>query len=256
MAWMPISAWPRRPSRRASPETCEPSPGSGSKAQTSKTPPSVLWSWPAALIAAFMRSDASASRQRTGLSSTPSKSSIDEVVAHRDGLGADAHHVAADLGAVAAQQRLRDAARRHPCRRLARAGPLEDRAQVVGAVLEHPGQVGVPGPRQRDGLDLALRLPHRHAVGRPVGEVEVRDLERQRAADRQAVAQARLHLHPVALDLHAPAAAVAELAAREVGVDVVGREREPGRKPLEHREERRAVGLPGCAVRQGHGARV
>ena len=72
----------------------------------------------------------------------------------------------------------------------------------------------------------------------------------------QAVAQAALHLHPVALDLHAPAAAVAELAAREVGVDVVGREREPGRKPLDHREERRAVGLPGCAVRQGHGARV
>ena len=191
-------AWPKRPSRRASPLTCEPRPGIGSKAHTSKTPPSVSWSWPAALIAAFMRSEASGSRQRTGLSSTPSKSVERQVVAQRDRLGADAHHVAADLGAVAAQQRLGHAAGRDAGGGLAGARALEDRPQVVGAVLEHARQVGVPGARERDRLDLVVRLPDRHAVGRPVREVEVGDLERQRAADGAPVPQAGLHLDAVA----------------------------------------------------------
>ena len=61
-----------------------------------------------------------------------------------------------------------------------------------------------------------------------------------------------LHLDAVGLDLHPPAAAVAELPPRQVGVDVVGDEREAGGQALHHREERGAVGLPGCAVRQGH----
>ena len=256
MAWMPIIAWPRRPSSRASPLTCEPSPGRTSNAHTSKTPPSVSWFWPAALMASRIRAEASGSRARTGLSSTALEVGQHQVVAQRHRLGADAHDVAADLHAVAAQQRLGHAAGGDPRGGLAGAGALQDRPQVVGAVLEHPGEVGVPGARERDRLHLGLGLPHGHAVGRPVGEVEVRDLERQRAADGAPVPQAALDLDAVRLDLHAPAAAVAELAAREVVVDVLGDEAQAGGQPLHDREERRAVGLPGCAVGQWHDRRV
>ncbi len=66
------------------------------------------------------------------------------------------------------------------------------------------------------------------------------------------MAQPDFTLAAVGLDLHPPAAAVAELAAREVGVDVLGVEREAGGQALQHREERGAVGLPGCAVGQWH----
>ena len=77
MAWIPSIAWPSRPSSRVCPLTCDPRPGSGSNTHTSKMPPSVSLSCPAALMAARMRSVASPSRARTGLSSTPSKSASD-----------------------------------------------------------------------------------------------------------------------------------------------------------------------------------
>ena len=180
----------------------------------------------------------------------------DEVVAERHRLVADAHDVAADLGAVAAQDGLRDAAGGDAGGGLAGAGALQDRAQVVGAVLEHPREVGVPGAGQRDGLHLVVGLPDRHPVLGPLGEVEVGDLEGEGAADGAAVAQPGLDLHAVGLDLHPPAAPVSELSPRQVGVDVVGDERETGRQSLDHREERGAVGFPGCAVGEWHGPAV
>ena len=56
-------------------------------------------------------------------------------VGHRH--GADRLHVRRDLDAECAQERLRDAARRHARRGLARARALEDVARVVRADLQH-----------------------------------------------------------------------------------------------------------------------
>ena len=59
-------------------------------------------------------------------------------------------------------------------------------------------------------------------------------------------------LGAVALDLHAPAAAVAELAARHVAVDRVAVELEPGGQALDDAGQARAVGLPGGDDAQRH----
>ena len=83
------------------------------------------------------------------------------------------------------------------------------------AVLPRADEVGVAGARQVHLGHLRLDRPRAHPL-LPVGEVAVGDLQRDRAAERAAVAHAGGHVGAVALDLHAPAAAVAELAARHV----------------------------------------
>jgi hypothetical protein len=55
--------------------------------------------------------------------------------------------------------------------------------------------------------------------------IAIADDERQRRAERPAVAEARVDLDPVGLDLLARAAPVPLLAAAQVGVD---------RRPVEH----------------------
>ena len=103
-------------------------------------------------------------------------------------------------------------------RGLASAGALEDVAHVGEAVLLGADEVGVARPRQVHLGGLGLDRPRVHPLF-PVGEVAVVDLERDRAAERAAVADAGGDVGAVGLDLHAPAAAVAELAAREVAVE-------------------------------------
>ena len=71
------------------------------------------------------------------------------------------------------------------------------------------------------------------------------------AAERAAVADAAPDLRAVGLDLHPPAAAVPELAPREVAVDVVRSELEPGGQPLDHGHEAGAVRLAGRREAQG-----
>ena len=63
-----------RPSRRSSHEMCEPMPGTSPNAITSNSPPSDSFAFRAASISATIAPLASASRERTGDSSTPSKS--------------------------------------------------------------------------------------------------------------------------------------------------------------------------------------
>ena len=126
--------------------------------------------------------------------------------------------------------------------------------------LRTPGEVGMAGPRQRDRLrPLALRLalgrPRAHAP-RPVLVVDVADDERERRAERPAVAQAGEHLDAVLLDLLPRRAAVALLAALEVGVDRVAVELEPGREAGEDRDERGPVRLPGGGETKRHGLRA
>ncbi len=52
------------------------------------------------------------------------------------------------------------------------------------------------------------------------------------------------HVRAVALDLHAAAAAMAELAPRKVAVETLLGERQSGREPLHDRGEAGPVGLP------------
>ena len=59
------------------------------------------------------------------------------------------------------------------------------------------------------------------------------------------MADAARHLDLVALDLHPPAAAVAELAAGKIAVERVAVELEAGRQPLDDAGQARAVRLAG-----------
>ena len=126
---------------------------------------------------------------------------------------------------------------------LAGAGALEHVADVGVAVFLGADEVGVAGPRQVDLVGLEpLDRPGVHPL-LPVGVVAVGDQDRDRAAERAAVAHAGADLDRVGLDLHPPAAAVAELAPRHVAVERLAVELEPGRHALDDRDEARPVRL-------------
>src|SRR5205085_6380758 len=88
----------------------------------------------------------------------------------------------------------------------------------------------------------------------PVRVVAVRDRERYRAAERAAVPDARRYLGAVGLDLHPAAPAVAELATREVAVDVLGPQLEARGEAFHDRREARAVRLPRRCEAERHDA--
>ena len=179
-------------------------------------------------------------------------------VRHRQALAlgrrdrADALDVAADLDPEGAQQRLGQAAGGHSRGRLACAGALEHVAHVLEAVLLHPGEVGVTGARQVHLGHLGLDRPGVHPL-LPVGVVAVDDAQGDGAAERAAVAHAGGDLGAVLLDLHTPAAAMAELATGEVGVDVLGTQLEAGRQALDDRGQPWTVGLAGGDEAKRHG---
>ena len=100
-------------------------------------------------------------------------------------------------------------------------------------------------------LDLAVDGPRVHPL-LPVGEVAVADEDRHRAAKRPSVTDPRGHLGAVGLDLHAPAATVPELPPGQIAIQVLRRQLEAGRQPLEHRHETGAVRLAGGRETQGH----
>ena len=150
-AWIDMIACASRPSRRSSHEMCEPMPGTSPKAITSNSPPSDSLAFRAASISATIASLASASSERTGDSSTPSKSAGGERARAPGAVdGPDPRHVRADLHAERAQERLREPAGGDPRRGLARGGALEHVAHVRVAELLDPGQVGVARPREVD----------------------------------------------------------------------------------------------------------
>ena len=66
------------------------------------------------------------------------------------------------------------------------------------------------------------------------------------------MAQAPRDHRGVALDLHAPSAAVTELAARELVVEVLGAKLEPGGQPLDDACEAGAVRLAGGYETERH----
>ena len=115
-----------------------------------------------------------------------------------------------------AQQGLGDGADGDAGGGLAGAGALEDRPGVGRAVLQHAGEVGVAGAGagQRRVAGLAGEQFRVHGIGGhdclPLRPLAVADLDRDRAAEGQAVADAAEELDLVLLERHPGAAAVAE----------------------------------------------
>ncbi len=139
-----------------------------------------------------------------------------------DADAADLRHVAQDRDPELGEQTPGDAGDRDPRRGLARARALENIADVVMAVLHGAGEIGVAGSRA--GHRLGGRAGGRGAHGHgalPVIPVAVLDREGDRATKGQAPPDACGEMSLIALDLHAAAAPVPALAAREVLVDVV-----------------------------------
>ena len=175
-----------------------------------------------------------------------------EVVGRRRLDAGDPGHVAADRHADRLEELAGEAAGGDAGRRLAGAGPLEHVARVLEAVLEEPREVGVAGARQVDLLDPLPALPRTHPLD-PVLVVAVGDEQRDRAAERPAVADAGADLGGVLLDLHPAAAPVAELAPRHVAVERLAVELEPRGHALDDRRQSGAVGLTGgYEIEAGH----
>src|SRR3990172_4649521 len=157
----------------------------------------------------------------------------------------DTHDVAQHLDAKWIEDLPCQRADRDPRGGLARRGPFEYVANVVEIVLEHSGQVGVPGPRSRNRLGLAAILRvDRHPL-LPVLEVLVLDDEGDGATQGATEAHARYDSGLVAFDRHAPAAAIAFLAPREVLVDSVRLDLEASRNTLDDCHQFGAVRFAG-----------
>src|SRR2546421_4586823 len=109
------------------------------------------------------------------------------------------------------------------------------------------------GPGQVHLGDLGLDGPGVHSL-LPVRVVAVLDPYRDRAAEGSPVANAGADLRAILLDLHAAAAAVAELAPCEVAVEVLGSQLEPRGQALEHGGQSRAVRLSGGGEAERHRA--
>ena len=149
---------------------------------------------------------------------------------------ADAGHVAADRDAELRQVRPADRADGDAHGGLPRAGALQRRPQIAIAVLDRGGQIGVAGPRDRHG---------RHVLLRPRLVVEVGDLQADRCAGREPAHHPRGDADCVALDLHAAARAVGDLPPRQVAVDGLRCDRQPGDHPFQDGGQHRAVALAG-----------
>ena len=126
--------------------------------------------------------------------------------------------------------------------------------------LMAPARSAWPGRASVMGFGRAVARPRldRHALG-PVGPVAVGDAEGERRAQRPAEAQAGRPGDAVLLDLHAPAAAVAVLAPRQLAVHGGRGDAQPGRQPVEDAGQARTVGFAGrqeSQASQGHRLRV
>ena len=159
-----------------------------------------------------------------------------------------------------AQEDAGDATGRDTGRRLARRRALEDVADVVEAVLEGAGQVGVTGSHAGDrggafvpicgrGLEAGRGRGVERLDGhdlRPVLPIAIPHEEQDRRAERRPVPDARHDLGSVLLDRLARAAAVPALATGEIDRQLVGGQGEPRRHALDRHAERLAVGFACC----------
>ena len=136
-------------------------------------------------------------------------------------------------------------------RRLASRGPLEDVAHVGLLVLLRAHEIGVAGTGQVHLVDVLLHRPGTHALA-PVGEVAVGDLQCDGTAERAPVANSAGDLRCVALDLHAAAATVAELAPSHVRIEVLRCDLKASRQALDDASQARAMRLAGGCQSKAH----
>ena len=192
-----------------------------------------------------MASSIAGSSTRTGDSSTPSKSASSSSRSDSATTEAICRTWLRISTPERAEELLGQRPGGDPRRRLAGARALEHVADVGEAVLVEAGKVGMARAGQMGLLHLGVDRPRVHPL-LPVRVVAVGDEDRHRAAQRLAVPDPRADLDRVLLDLHAPAAAVAELAASHVAVDPLAVELEARGQALDDRDEPRAVRFPGC----------
>jgi hypothetical protein len=155
-------------------------------------------------------------------------------------------HVDPEVG----QQRLGARAGRHPGRRLPGRGPLEHVPGVVEAVLLHAGEVGVARAGWVSGAFVAPG--RRHLLVPLVGALPlaVADDDGDRRAERAPVADAAEQRELVLLEAHARAPPVPEAPAGELGLDLLDRQRQPGRQPLDGDDQPLPMGLTSRQVAQ------
>ena len=172
---------------------------------------------------------------------------------------ADGDRRAAHGDADLVQESFRDRARRNDHRRMTGARALECVSHIVVPVLHDPGEIGMPGARERDRLlalagRLPLGSPGTHPP-RPVLVIAVRHDQRQRRAERASVPEPGQNLDLIGFNLLARAPAVTLLAAREVGLNRLPVELQPGREAGQDPDERGPVGLACRTELEGHTAK-
>ena len=199
-----------------------------------------------------MAASAAGSGQRSGVGSTPV--ALPPAVA-------DAVERVVDVGEGPDGAQLVDEAPDRDARMRPAAGGTTEPAATRGAVeraearsstsrmsavsyLMAPARSAWPGRASVMGLGrLAAGMGSTDIRSGPALPVEVGDVKASGRAERPPEAQARAPRHAVALDLHAPAAAVAVLATGQVAVDLAGGDAQPGRQAVEDAAHARAVGL-------------
>lgn len=132
------------------------------------------------------------------------------------------------------------------CGRLSGTGALEDVTHVAAVVLQRAGEIGMSRTRAcYRGAPGACRLGRRlrrHVHGLlPVLPVAIADQHGHGTAERVALAHTAQDLRRVHLDLHAAAAAVAELPTTKVAGEGVLIDGKTGREAFHRRHQRLSV---------------
>ena len=170
-----------------------------------------------------------------------------------------------DLDAERPQVRPGDPARGDTRGGLASRGALEDVPDIVEAVLQRTGQIGVARADSRHGRrplvatlgrvverdsGLVPQRFDRHHLG-PVRPVAIPNEQEDRRTEGHSVSNATQDLGAVLLDRLARTAAVATLATREIDREVIGGERKPGGHALDGDAKRWSVRFAGCQEAEG-----
>ena len=159
-----------------------------------------------------------------------------------DRYAADRHDVRDDFHAEHMQKFLADRADCDAHRRLPRARTLQDIPHVLACILAGTRKIRVAGARRRDHRS-GLRAKCRHARP-PIGKVTIDDAKCDGTAQCLVEAYARKYVCFVRLDLHATAASISLLTAREITVDRVRIQGKPRRKPFDDRRQARSMRFP------------
>jgi hypothetical protein len=129
---------------------------------------------------------------------------------------------------------------------LARAGTLQNVANVLVAVLERAREIRVSRAWTRNFRPSGAGCAFRHLVLGvhgllPVDPVAVANEKRDRRASRPAVPHTGEHFHLIAFNGHSPAASVAALPSPQLCVERVQIDVETGRHAVDRDDERLTV---------------